>query len=254
VAERAGIGDSRIQQVDKSRDTRAVNAFVNGWMGTRQIVLWDTLIERLDEDEVVAIVGHEIGHYRLDHVFRGIVVAALLMMAGLYGVQRAGQAVIHRLGPKLGIERLSDVAALPLLVGLGNVLMLALLPIGYAHSRYMEREADRFGLELTRLNRPAATSFVKLQEANLSNPRPGWLYTIWRATHPSLAERVEFCNQYQPWEEGGVLVYAELLTHGRDRMTRGGGPVSAGVGTVVEEVEGRGGVVAGPLDGLVPAQ
>ena len=202
VAARAGMGDSRILQVDKSRDTRAVNAFVNGWLGTRQIVVWDTLLERLEADEVLAIVGHEMGHYKLDHVLRGLVVAALLMLAGLLGLHVSCKALLRRLGDRFGVDRLADVASLPMLLAVGNMITLLLLPIGYAHSRYMEREADRFGLEVTRLNRAAATSFVKLQESNLSNPNPGPLYNFWRATHPSSSDASPSATSTSPGSKG----------------------------------------------------
>ena len=90
-----------------------------------------------------------------------------------------------------------------------NLLALVMEPAGNAFSRWMEREADRFGLEITQDNRAAAMGFVKLQRQNLSNPRPGPLYRIWRSSHPPLAERIEFCNTYRPWERGEPLRYAD---------------------------------------------
>ena len=81
--------------------------------------------------------------------------------------------------------------------------------MGLAFSRHLEHEADRFGLELTRDNHAAATAFVRLQSENLGNPRPGPLYTLWRASHPSLGERIDFANTYCPWEEGQPLKYGD---------------------------------------------
>jgi Zn-dependent protease with chaperone function len=263
VARRAGMGESRIYQVDKSRDTKAMNAFVNGWLGTRQIVIWDTMLDRLDEDEVLAIVGHEMGHYKLDHVLRGLVVASGLILAGLWVVHLICQTVIRREGSRLGIRGLSDVASLPLLLTVGNAVTLLVVPIGYAHSRYMEREADRFGLELTRLNRAAATSFVAFLDSNLSNPRPGPVYNFWRATHPSLSERINFCNEYHPWNEGKPLVYAHLMARGGQEVVRPETVVRAGglKGAIAElpgvpaaGAEALGAGTSAPLDGLGAAQ
>jgi STE24 endopeptidase len=76
---------------------------------------------------------------------------------------------------------------------------LVLSPVGLAYSRHQEHEADRFALELTRTNHSAALSFVKLQEENLGNPRPGLFYRIFRSSHPSIGERIDFCNSYHPW-------------------------------------------------------
>jgi Zn-dependent protease with chaperone function len=80
-----------------------------------------------------------------------------------------------------------------------------------AYSRYQEREADRFALELTRDNRSAASAFVTMQAENLGNPRPGRLSVLWRATHPPLGERIDFCNAYRPWLGGGRGVYEGLF-------------------------------------------
>jgi Zn-dependent protease with chaperone function len=88
---------------------------------------------------------------------------------------------------------------------------LVLAPAINAYSRNQEHEADRFALELTRTNRSGATAFVKLQEENLSNPRPGSLYMTFRSTHPSIGQRIDFCNRYHPWTEGVPLVYGRLF-------------------------------------------
>ena len=68
-----------------------------------------------------------------------------------------------------------------------------------------------FGLEITRANHAAATAFVRMQQDNLGNPRPGWLITVMRASHPTVADRIEFCNRYRPWEHGEPLVYGHLF-------------------------------------------
>jgi len=81
--------------------------------------------------------------------------------------------------------------------------------VALALSRHQEREADRFGLELTRNNRAAATAFVKLQQENLAVPQPAPLYRLWRAAHPSLAERITFANSYRPWASGTPLRYGD---------------------------------------------
>jgi Zn-dependent protease with chaperone function len=88
-----------------------------------------------------------------------------------------------------------------------QVMSLLLSPVALAYSRAQEHEADRFALELTRSNRSAALAFAKLQQENLSNPWPGPFYKLWRSTHPSIGERITFCNQYHPWTEGRPLVY-----------------------------------------------
>ncbi|MGO8750773.1 MAG: M48 family metallopeptidase [Thermoguttaceae bacterium] len=210
-ARRAGIEGGRVFQVDKSVDTNAVNAYVTGLGHTKRIVLWDTLLAKLDQKEVLFVMAHEMGHYVLNHVIQGILVGFLAVLAGLYAVHRMAGFLIRRFQGRFGFSELSDIASLPLLVLLTSVMSLVLSPAVLAYSRYTEHEADRFGLELTQNNHAAATAFVKLQQENLSNPRPGWLYTFWRGSHPSLGDRIDFANTYRPWASGRPLRYERSL-------------------------------------------
>lgn len=198
LAERSGIEGSRVFEVEKSVDTKAMNAYVTGVFGTKRIVLWDTLLTKMDPPEVLAVMGHEMGHYALGHVVRSILLGSLVILAGLLFVDRAGRWLIGRFRDRLGFERLSDVASVPLVLMLMHVSSLFLGPVVLAYSRYQEHEADKFALDLTRDNHAAATAFVKMQDENLSNPRPGLFYTIFRASHPSIGERIDFCNAYHP--------------------------------------------------------
>lgn len=210
-AESAGIGGSRIFEVNKSADTRALNAYVKGVFGTKRIVLYDTLLDRLNEREVLAVLGHEMGHYTLGHVHRSMLLSTILIVASLFWVDRAGRWLIARYHTRFGFHNLGSIASVPLVLLLLNVSALAFSPVVCAYSRYQEHEADRFALELTRMNRSAGTAFVKLQEDNLSNPRPGLFYTLLRATHPSIGDRIDFCNAYHPWTKGEPLVYGALF-------------------------------------------
>jgi Zn-dependent protease with chaperone function len=215
LAERAGIEGSRVYVVDKSVDTKQVNAYVTGLGGTKRIVLWDTLLHRLNEREILFIVGHEMGHYVLHHVLVGTLVFAALAFVGLFLVDRGAGFLLRRFSARFGFNNLADVASLPLLLLGVNVAYLVLIPFGLAFSRHIEHEADRFGLEITQDNRAAAESFVALQNENLSVPWVGRLYTLWRASHPSLGERIEFCNDYRPWENGEPLRYGGLFKEGK---------------------------------------
>ena len=194
LAHRAGIEGGRVFEVDKSVDTKTVNAYVTGLFGTKRIVLWDTLLAKLDADQVLFVMAHEMGHYVLHHVLLGILVGFVGVLIGLYLVYRLSGMMLGRWKRRFGFEQLSDVASLPLILLLFQLISLALMPIGLACSRYMEHEADRFALELTRDNHAAATAFVRLQSENLGNPRPGLLYMLWRGSHPSLGERIDICQ------------------------------------------------------------
>jgi Zn-dependent protease with chaperone function len=201
LAERAEISGSAVFEVEKSVDTKAVNAYVTGVFNTKRIVVWDTLIAKLEERELLAVMAHEMGHYVLGHVVRSILLGSVVVLAGLFLVDRLGRWLIARFSRRLGFDRLSDVASVPLVLMLIEVASLVLGPVALAYSRYQEHEADRFALDLTRANHSAAMSFVKMQAENLSNPRPGLFTKVFRATHPSIGERIDFCNTYHPWVE-----------------------------------------------------
>src|SRR2546423_6728034 len=88
LAKRAGIEGSRVYEVDKSAETTAVNAYVTGFMGTKRIVLWDTLVAKLDRRELLTVMGHEAGHYVMHHVWQGILLSSVLMFLGLWAFFR----------------------------------------------------------------------------------------------------------------------------------------------------------------------
>ena len=209
LAERAGIEGSRVFEVAKSEDTKAVNAYVAGLGATKRIVLWDTIIAKLNRRQLLVVMGHEMGHYVLGHVWKTILILSVLIIAALYAVHRASGWLIEKYRARFGFEELSDLASLPLIIILFGVASLVVTPLALAVSRHFEHEADRFGLEITRDNYATATALVTLQQENLGVPRPGPIFTWWRASHPPLGERIDFSNDYRPWEKNEPLVYAD---------------------------------------------
>jgi STE24 endopeptidase len=207
LAGRAGIEGGRVYQVNKSVDTKTLNAYVAGLFGTKRIVLWDTTLKRMTDRELLFVMGHEMGHYVLHHVWQLIAFSVLILAASLYVAYRTADAVMARYGGRWGFTSLADVASLPLLLLLMSAFGLVVTPLELAFTRHIEHEADRFGLEITQTNHSAGTAFVKLQQDALANPRPGLLYKIFRESHPPLGERIDFANQYHPWTTGQPLEY-----------------------------------------------
>jgi STE24 endopeptidase len=211
LARRAGIQGSRVYQVNKSIDTKTVNAYVTGLGDTKRIVLWDTILAKLEPDQIAFVMAHEMGHFILRHILSLIVIATMLTTGSLYVIHRVAGRLIGRYAQRFGFSQLSDPASFPLLITLGAATSLVATPLVLAFTRHLEHEADRFALELTRDNRAGATTFVRLQEENLSVPRPGPLYMLWRGSHPALGDRVDFANRYRPWETGQQLRYGRLF-------------------------------------------
>jgi STE24 endopeptidase len=211
LAGRAGIEGSRVYEVDKSVDTKTVNAYVSGFGGSQRIVLWDTTLAKLAPPEVLYVMGHEMGHYVLGHTWQLVLLGTALALFGAWVIHLTAGELIARYQARFGFSELADVASLPLMALLFGVVSLVLSPAILAFGRHVEHEADRFGLEITHDNHDCATAFVKLQQENLSNPRPGLLIKLMRADHPPLGERIDFCNEYRPWETGQPLRYGDKI-------------------------------------------
>ena len=191
-AARAGIEGSRVYQVDKSKQTTTMNAYVTGLGPTNRIVMWDTLLAKMNQDEVLAVMGHEMGHYVLHHLWKGTAATILGTFVILFFAQRIYDWGLPRWRLTSG-----DPASLPWLLVIISTISFLGSPIQNGISRYMEHEADVFGLELTQLNEATASSFVKFAEDSKVNPNPHPFIEFWRYSHPSLARRIEFVLHYK---------------------------------------------------------
>jgi STE24 endopeptidase len=202
LAQRAGISGGRVYQVDKSKQTTTMNAYVNGLGPTKRIVLWDTILSKMDHDELRFVIAHEMGHYVLHHVW----ILLGFMLALLFAVFWAGQVIVEwatrRFGRSWGFEVPHDPAAVPLLLLVVSVFLFVLSPAINGFSRMLEHQADTFALELTHLNDPGVRAFVKFAEDSKVLPDPSSFIRFWRYSHPTLAERIVFCRSYKPWERG----------------------------------------------------
>jgi STE24 endopeptidase len=202
LASRAGISGGRVFQVDKSKQTTTMNAYVNGLGPTKRIVLWDTIISKMDHDELRFTLAHEMGHYVLHHVWKFLGFMLALLFAVFWAGQRIVEWATRRFGPSWGFEAPHDPAAVPLLLLVVSVFLFVLSPVINGFSRVLEHQADTFALELTHLNDPGIRAFVKFAEDSKMLPDPAPLIRFWRYSHPTLAERIVFCRSYKPWERG----------------------------------------------------
>jgi STE24 endopeptidase len=200
-ASQAGIEKGRVFEVDMSQDTTKLNAYVVGLGATNRIVLWDTTLKRMTQDQILFVMGHEMGHYVLHHMWWGMIYSALLTFFILYLTYKSAHYLLRKYQHRWGFDRLDNIASFPLLLFLITLFSLLTSPLSNYFSRLMERQADRFGLEMTHNNQAAGEGFVVLQMENLANPRPGPIYKFWRSTHPPLGERVDFSNSYCPWKD-----------------------------------------------------
>jgi len=202
LASRAGIEGSRVYQVDKSKQTHTMNAYVNGIGPTNRIVMWDTLLAKMTHDEVLGVMGHEMGHYVLNHMWKGLAFSVVLSFAGFFVAQRLYDRGLRRWGPRWGVSAPGDPASVPWLLFIAGALTFFGSPVISGYSRYIEHQADVFALELTHLNEPIATSFRKMAEDSKRDPSPHPLFELWTYSHPPIAKRIPFALSYRPWEKG----------------------------------------------------
>ena len=202
LASKAGIEGSRVYQVDKSKQTKTMNAYVNGIGPTNRIVMWDTLLQKMNHDEVLAVMGHEMGHYVMKHIWKGLAFGVAVSLFVFLFAQWAYDWGLRKWGPRWGVTERGDPASLPWLLLVSSVITFLLSPVFSGYSRSMEHKADMFSLEVTHLNEPMAMAFKKMAEDSKRDPSPHPLMEFWLYSHPPIAKRIPFALGYKPWERG----------------------------------------------------
>jgi len=202
LAAKAGIPARKVYEVNKSRQTKKYNAYVSGFGASQRIVLWDTTLEGMKHDEILYVMGHEMGHYRLHHIWKGITFSCVLVFALCFLAGGITRGALARFGERWNVREPYDVGTLPLYSAALTILLLIAQPMNASFSRMQEHEADAFGLEVTQLNDAAARAFMKLGSQNKSDPDPSPFVRAMLYDHPTVMERVRFALDYHPWTEG----------------------------------------------------
>jgi STE24 endopeptidase len=188
LMERAGVRVSRVFQVDASRRSRHSNAYFTGIGKVKRIVLFDTLIEQMSQDEILAVLAHEVGHWKKRHVLKRIILTEMSAFAGLFIAYHLLQW--DGLPALIGSSPLSFYAKVVVVGFLGSLAMFPLTPLFSFLSRRDEREADRFASVLTGHPEALADALIKLSRENLSNLHPHPLYAKFYYSHPPVVERI----------------------------------------------------------------
>ena len=209
VVKRAGlqIPEDRMFEMNASSKRKDVNAYASGLGATKRVVVWDTSIQRMTEDEILFVFGHEMGHYVLGHVFDGIVFSCVVLLFFLFLAYRLLRLMLARRGKNWDIRGPDDLASLPVLMLLLSVFGFLFTPVENAYSRHLEHQADQYGLEVIHglvPNAPvvAAHAFQVLGEVDLEEPNPSTAVKLWFYNHPPLDERMRFAQTYDPWSQG----------------------------------------------------
>lgn len=190
LAEKAGVKTDQIFEMDASWRTTKKNAYVSGLFQTKRIVLYDTLIKGSTPEEVELVVAHELGHWKLKHLWKGVGLTMLFAFLGLFVASRALQGSL-----KGGLlTHLAEPKGLVVIAFTLFLVALATLPLQNAISRSFERQADLESLRLTENPKAFIQAEVKLARSNLAdlNPHPALVFLLY--THPPVLERIQWAE------------------------------------------------------------
>ena len=201
MARANGVPADNVYLVDASRQTKRISANVSGMGSTIRVSLNDNLLNRCTPQEVQAVLGHELGHYVLNHIPKMVVSLVLIIGVGFWVVDWAFRKLVAQYGPRWDVADLSDVGGLPLLVVLFSLFLFLATPVFNTIIRISEQEADMFGLNAARQPDGFASTAIKLSEYRKIDPTP--LEEIIFFDHPSGHTRVQSAMRWKAEHLGG---------------------------------------------------
>jgi len=195
MARANGIPAHDVWTMDASKQTTRMSANVSGFGKTMRITLNDNLLRRGSLEEIEAVMGHEMGHYVLNHIPKDIIFLLVVILAGFGFLRWSLDWCLQRWGQKWGIRGVSDPAALPLVILLVSIFFFVLTPIMNTHTRTAEAEADTFGINASRQPDGMARAAIHLGEYRKMKPGPveEWMFF----DHPSGYNRIHKAMQWK---------------------------------------------------------
>lgn len=191
LAEQANIPSEHVYEVNMAEKTNALNAYVTGIGSNSRIVLWDTTLNQLTDDEILFIMAHEMSHYVEKDIYFGIAGYLLLTLVGLWLTSKVMTWMIRNYGSIIKMNKIPDIRSYPLFLFITSVLLFASSPLSNYISRYQETRADEYAIALTGQNEAAVTAFQKLTKSGLSEVNPPLLVKWFRYSHPTMLERID---------------------------------------------------------------
>jgi len=197
LARANGIPADDVYWFDASRQTKRISANVSGLLGTTRISLNDNLMNRSPGESVQAVMGHEMGHYALNHVYKMLLAFGVIALCGFAFTAWVFDRIVSRWGPGLGISGIADPTGLPLIAAIVSVWFFLMTPATNSLIRTQEAEADIFGLNASR--QPDGFASVAMQLSEYRKIHPGtWEETLffdhpsgWNRAHMAMAWKKE---------------------------------------------------------------
>ncbi|MDG5468942.1 M48 family metallopeptidase [Deltaproteobacteria bacterium IMCC39524] len=188
VMKQAGLQVERVQQVDASRRSKHSNAYFTGIGRVKRIVLFDTLLEQMSDDEILGVLAHEAGHWKLGHIWKRLLSMELVSLVVCWSFWRV--LSWDGLSGWFGLVELSFLGKVLLVGFLASLVSFPLTPFSSLRSRRHEWQADQFARNLTGEPGSLASALVKLCKENLSNLHPHPFYAWFYYSHPPVVERI----------------------------------------------------------------
>jgi len=199
LGERAGTRVRGVYEWKLSEKSKKANAALTGMGRTRRIILADTLLENYNNDEIEAVLAHELGHHVHRHMFKIILVEVVVTFVGFWAAKSVLQYAIY---DRQMFQHLTDFANLPLLVLVFSALSLLLMPARNAYSRFTERQADTYCWQSVSSVEPYVSAMGKLNKQNLGESNPSRLVEILFHSHPPVSKRIaaaeEWARKHRP--------------------------------------------------------
>jgi Zn-dependent protease with chaperone function len=202
------IAPDRMFLMKASEKSNGLNAYVTGIGATKRFVLWDTATDRLPDDEVLFIFGHESGHYVLHHIPKGLAGGAVGLFFVYWACSAFAAWLIRRFGVRWNAPDLASRTGFVVLLFAVSLAGFLLEPASNAFSRHFEHQADVYGQEAIHgivpdPQKTTVAAFNDLGAAWLDDPSPSPFIEFWLYNHPSTQNRANFAAHYDPWANGG---------------------------------------------------
>jgi len=204
LARANGIPATDVYEVDESRQSNRVSANVSGLGRTQRISLNDNLLNRCTPEEIMTTMGHEMGHYVLHHIYKGVLFFSLILLLGFAFLNWSLKWSLARWGEGWGISGIADVAVVPLAALLLSIFFFVTTPIGNTWTRTEEYEADIFGLNAARQPDGEAAVDLKLGEYRKLDPGPIEEFVFY--DHPSGRTRITAAMR---WKKENMYILDE---------------------------------------------
>jgi STE24 endopeptidase len=201
LGERSGTRVRGVYEWKLSEKSKKANAALTGLGSTRRIILADTLLQNYSDDEIEAVLAHELGHHVHGHMVKMIVVQALVTLAGFWA---ANYVLRYAIDEQRMFQHLADFANLPLLALVASGLSLLLMPALNAYSRFTERQADLYCWKCVSNVTPYITAMEKLARQNLSESHPSRLVELLFHSHPPISKRIAAAEAWAKNHQPGL--------------------------------------------------